>query len=1672
MNKIYTYIVVSLLILTTHFTYASHIVGGVINYRWISGTTYEVTMKIYRDCSSSSDFDGTPGNTRNPTAPLGIFRESTNSLVSTVGMVNPVITRIYPIITNPCMDTTSICLEEGVYTTTITLPNSTDAYYLSYVRCCRNASISNIPTPGSTGATYTVRIPPTGTYRNSNPVYNSFPPIFICQNAPLVFNHSATDIDGDSLYYELCNPYRGGSTMTPSPSPVPAGPYTPLTYISPYSATDPMGSTPPPAVALTVDPVTGVLTGVPPTLGQFVVGVCVSEYRGGVLLSTTLRDCQFNVINCPIPIANIPSTGIDPGTGVGTYLINCDSFTCYFRNTSAGAIRYHWDFGVAAITTDTANTTNPRYTYTDTGIFRVTLIGYNADGCLDSTAAYVRVYPGFTPNFVFDNECLDTAVQFYDSSRTQYGLINYWKWTFGVSPVIPSYTQNASHLYTAAGTYAVTLQVKSDKGCDRSITKNVVIDPLPVANFTYDSTCINSAVAFRSTSSISTGRIVTYRWTFGDLSAPSNATNPTHTYTATGTYSVTLSIISDSGCTSTVTKNITIYTRPTIMTSPDTTICPGSRTQIVASGGLRYYWSPGTALTSTTVRNPFANPTVNTTYRVLVADSNKCNNVDSVTVSLYANAPNFTFTNECRDTAVQFTDLSTTTAGSINVWNWNFGDFSTSGLQNPLHLYATQGLYTVKLVFTTNRGCRDSTTRQVRIYPIPNPGFIYDSACIGYPIYFSDTTRYFLQSDSIRSRNWTFSNGVSTNNVSSTSTVFTTAGAHSATLTVVSDSGCLQRITRNFIVNPLPTINLPNDTTICPYLPLQINASGALNYYWTSDSTLSDTSISNPIVQPIYTPTTYYLRVNDVNRCQNNDSIKISLHTLYPVDAGIDTNVCLAPGSFYDSTQIVASGGASYNWTPLYNISNASINNPFVSPDVNTVYYCAITDTHNCTQIDSVKVVVLDPTLNILTATDTFLCLNDTIQIRVADQGVAGYTWSPNIWMSSNVVQSPRFYTRDTTTYIVQVVNYCYAKRDTITIFPYPLPFANFIFDTTCIFSPVNFTNLSTGNIRSWYWSFGDSTFSSLENPIHTYTNDTNYRVVLIDTTNLGCFDSAVKVVTVHPLPLISGTPDTNICPNKYTSLLVTGGTHYFWSPAGNLDDAYISNPTTNIMSDQTYMVTVQDDNSCNNFDTIKVHYYFLQPDFYLTDKCIDTAVQFADSSKTDAGFINSWLWTMGDGHTDNVRNPIYRYPVSGDFDVTLYITTSAGCDTAITQSLTIFPLPFLNIPRLDSICIGETYQINADSSLIYAWDPLSTINPTNVHNPILNPLVNTMYHVTLQDSNQCVNRDSFTLLVHLLPNAQIAAVPAVLCRGNTLTLNGSGGGSYQWIPTTALSDSTIANPSLTLTDSTFYILKVTNVQGCINYDTVHLNVQQPVIASAAPDTAICGGSPVQLLASGGLYYSWSPDAFIAGSHLQQNPFIMPDSSIHYIVSVSNDCFSDTAIAPIVVYPYTRVDAGPDQTIYRSTSATLNGAGNGNFTWYPGTTLSSPFTATTIASPLETTTYILMLTNAFGCISYDTVQVEVIANTLLLLPTAFSPNGDGVNDVFRITKWLNIKKLEFFNIYNRWGELVFSTDDINAGWDGTYKNYPQNTSSFTWAIKAEDYDGNLILKKGIVTLVR
>ena len=155
---------------------ATHIVGGVMYYRYLGTNRYEVTMKIYRDCGDliNTGFDGGLNRDGSPAPALivSLFRESDNSLQQEITGVTPVITRVEPVIINPCLVATDICVEEGVYTFTITVPNNSDAFYISYLRCCRNNSIDNLVTPGDIGSTVTVRLPPINTQLNNNAIYS------------------------------------------------------------------------------------------------------------------------------------------------------------------------------------------------------------------------------------------------------------------------------------------------------------------------------------------------------------------------------------------------------------------------------------------------------------------------------------------------------------------------------------------------------------------------------------------------------------------------------------------------------------------------------------------------------------------------------------------------------------------------------------------------------------------------------------------------------------------------------------------------------------------------------------------------------------------------------------------------------------------------------------------------------------------------------------------------------------------------------------------------------------------------------------------------------------------------------------------------------------------------------------------------------------------------------------------------------------------------------------------------------------------------------------------------------------------------------------------------------------------------------------------------------------
>ncbi len=369
--------------------YASHIVGGEITYKYISkasneDVTYTVKLALYLDC-----LNGTPGSiASDATGLINVFDAKTGILLTNlckaVNRQNPVSVSANPY---KCIKNfPDVCVDMYVYETNMVLPKRANGYIITFERCCRNNIIANINNPGTTGATYWTEIKPESAIgKNSSPEFKARPPIYLCMNVPFTFDHKATDEDGDSLAYEIITPYLGASTNRSRPDYSNAGQGTPVFPLSgnrliqwrnPYSVTDEMGGNP----ILEVDELTGRLTVTPDQSGQFVMGIKVKEFRKGVLIGETRRDYQFNVANCVFDVISVFYTA----------KTNCTNTSVLFTNQSSGATRYHWDFGESAINTDTSNQTSPTYIYTKAGIFKVTLIAFNAV-CIDSFDYFITV---------------------------------------------------------------------------------------------------------------------------------------------------------------------------------------------------------------------------------------------------------------------------------------------------------------------------------------------------------------------------------------------------------------------------------------------------------------------------------------------------------------------------------------------------------------------------------------------------------------------------------------------------------------------------------------------------------------------------------------------------------------------------------------------------------------------------------------------------------------------------------------------------------------------------------------------------------------------------------------------------------------------------------------------------------------------------------------------------------------------------------------------------------------------------------------------------------------------------------------------------------------------------------------------------------------------------------
>ncbi len=526
-----------LLVLASLNSFASHIVGGEIIDTCLGNNIYRFTFNMYRDCLPPSQGGGSPTALMDDDpAFLTIFVGnqffSFDSVYASSSLIVPVN------FNNDCINNPpATCINRLQFILFKQLPPSNLPYTLICQRCCRNGSLNNIINPGATGASYTCTIPPSPIVCNNSAIYKNYPPQIICINNPFVYDHSATDTDGDSLTYEFCNAIEGGDQNVPKPiligGSLPA--LQNVSYSSPFSAQNPLGGNP----ILQIDPLTGIITGTPNIQGRFVVNVCCSEWRNGALINVVKREFQFVVTNCSkAVVANIPQYSSEPNT----YIVSCKSNTVHFVNQSTGGFKYFWDFGVAGTSADTSILFEPTFTYPDTGTYIVKLIVNKETNCRDSISRIVKVYPNFKADFSYTGLlCPDLPISFLDKSTSTLSAPNYWSWNFGDGGT--SNLQNPTNTYPNDGKdNLVTLVSGNSYGC-RDTTSALLKIPV-VSIFAGNDTVIvkNEQIKFKATGASS------FTWTPSNYLDNPNVYNPIGSYPDVGTNTYIVQGTTVNGC--------------------------------------------------------------------------------------------------------------------------------------------------------------------------------------------------------------------------------------------------------------------------------------------------------------------------------------------------------------------------------------------------------------------------------------------------------------------------------------------------------------------------------------------------------------------------------------------------------------------------------------------------------------------------------------------------------------------------------------------------------------------------------------------------------------------------------------------------------------------------------------------------------------------------------------------------------------------------------------------------------------------------------------------------------------------------------------------------------------------------------------------------------------------
>ena len=586
-----------------------------------------------------------------------------------------------------------------------------------------------------------------------------------------------------------------------------------------------------------------------------------------------------------------------------------------------------------------------------------------------------------------------------------------------------------------------------------------------------------------------------------------------------------------------------------------------------------------------------------------------------------------------------------------------------------------------------------------------------------------------------------------------------------------------------------------------------------------------------------------------------------------------------------------------------------------------------------------------------------------------------------------------------------------------------------------CLGDSIIFSVLVSGGVPGYTYSW-NSGISSDSVYIAKPATTTSYTIEVSDQNNCKTSDTVELEVVASITAKV--TPDTTICEGDSIVLTASGGSTYSWNTGATTNSITVQpNSTT------TYTVSVAS-GSCSPDQATTTITTAPPPSITITG---DTLICIGDSAILTASGGTNYLWYNGESNTSITIHP--------SMDTVYAVLASAGsCWTSKSITVKLTDPPVISINGITEVCLGDTTSLSVSGAGSYQWSNGATSSSIDVSPPL-----STDYFVTAFDGS-CKNTDS--IRVNVIPSPTVdAGSDQSICSGDHITLYPTTTGTaYQWN-----TGETSLNLNVSPTTTTTYTITVTKGTCKAVSDEVTVNIVSEIIVKAGNDTSICKGDTIQLYASGGSSFEWSHGA------MTQSTAVSPSNNTTYsVIGKSGTCDPDTDQVIVTVIEVI-ADAGSDKQINSGQSVTLNGSGGGTYQWQPGMGLDNSGIANPVASPSVTTTYTLTVIDQYGCIARDviTISVDEICGKLFI-PNAFSPNGDGVNDVLYVRGFC-IESLNFA-IFNRWGEKVFESTDPEKGWDGIYHGSDNNSVSFDYTLKATLTNGTTIEQQGTITLLR